>query len=235
MARTRLPFPLRSCALAGAFVTLALSGCMSVPGQDRGGFTGLAAAKCPAAESVEPYPPHRTVSLATEREGVVRGTADDHKGPVIRQASADSESAATKAAAEPLGEETPLATPAPSLPDVEDFEAQGKKSELAPREDVKPAIELRGRIQADAILVNQSEKNKEIIGNIQNATGFRRARLGAQGSVGEQVHWIAEFDFAELPTPHAEIWCIFDNTVVGFATDNALYMRRTLVAANIDR
>src|SRR5262249_33259772 len=29
-----------------------------------------------------------------------------------------------------------------------------------------------------------------------NATGFRRARLGAQGSVGDQVNWVAELDFA---------------------------------------
>jgi phosphate-selective porin OprO/OprP len=126
----------------------------------------------------------------------VRESVDEQSGPVGPPAFPDPGPAAAKAAAGPLGEEMTLATPATSLPDVEDFEAQGKKSELAPREDIKPAIELRGRIQADAILVNQSEKNKEIIGNIQNATGFRRARLGAQGSVGEQVHWIAEFDFA---------------------------------------
>lgn len=58
------------------------------------------------------------------------------------------------------------------------------------------AVRLRGRIQADAILVNQSEPDKAIIGNIQNVVGFRRARLGAAGSVGEQVAWVAEFEFA---------------------------------------
>jgi phosphate-selective porin OprO and OprP len=104
--------------------------------------------------------------------------------------------AAREAPAESLAEEVPPVTPAQPLPDVEDFEAQGKKRELDAREEVKPAIEVRGRIQADAILVNQSEKNKAIIGDVENATGFRRARLGAQGSVGEQVHWVTEFDFA---------------------------------------
>jgi phosphate-selective porin OprO/OprP len=60
----------------------------------------------------------------------------------------------------------------------------------------KPTIELRGRIQADAIFVDQSARNRAILGEIQNATGFRRARLGAQGTVGEHVNWVAEFDFA---------------------------------------
>jgi phosphate-selective porin OprO and OprP len=90
----------------------------------------------------------------------------------------------------------PSPSPARTLPDVEDLEAQGKKAQLTASEEYKPVIELRGRIQADAIMVTQSEKDKAIIGNVQNATGFRRARLGAQGSVGDQVQWVAEFDFA---------------------------------------
>jgi phosphate-selective porin OprO and OprP len=63
-------------------------------------------------------------------------------------------------------------------------------------QEVKPTINLRGRIQADAIFINQSPKDKAIIGDEQNVTGFRRARLGAEGTVGEQVNWVAEFDFA---------------------------------------
>ena len=60
----------------------------------------------------------------------------------------------------------------------------------------KPNIELRGRIHADAIYVSQSQRDKAIIGDLQNAVGFRRARLGAQGKIGEQVRWVSEFDFA---------------------------------------
>src|SRR5450432_1062520 len=55
-------------------------------------------------------------------------------------------------------------------------------------------------------MVNQSEKNKEIIGNDQNATGFRRARLGAQGTIGEQVDWVAEFDFAGGNISFKDVW-----------------------------
>lgn len=57
-------------------------------------------------------------------------------------------------------------------------------------------IKLRGRIEADAIFATQDEKNKLLYGDLANAVGFRRARIGAEGTVGEQTRWVAEFDFA---------------------------------------
>ncbi|MFL5327565.1 MAG: OprO/OprP family phosphate-selective porin [Gemmataceae bacterium] len=57
-------------------------------------------------------------------------------------------------------------------------------------------FEMQGRIQADAIFVSQTPKDKAIVGDYQNVVGFRRARLGAKGDVGEQIHWVSEFDFA---------------------------------------
>ncbi len=63
-------------------------------------------------------------------------------------------------------------------------------------DDLLLHVRLRGRIHADAIFVNQSARDRAIIGDLENAVGFRRARLGAQGTVGEQVRWVAEFDFA---------------------------------------
>jgi phosphate-selective porin OprO and OprP len=79
--------------------------------------------------------------------------------------------------------------PSTSLPTEESKEQPDATS-------AKPAIELRGRIQAETALVSQSARNEAIIGAVDDAVGFRRARLGAQGYVGEQVHWVAEFDFA---------------------------------------
>jgi phosphate-selective porin OprO/OprP len=69
-------------------------------------------------------------------------------------------------------------------------------SQLDRPDDIKPAIRVRGRIHADAIEVTQSLLNKMIYGNFQNAVGFRRARIGAEGEVGERVSWVAEWDFA---------------------------------------
>jgi phosphate-selective porin OprO/OprP len=63
-------------------------------------------------------------------------------------------------------------------------------------ERLKQTIELRGRIDADAVLASQSNASKAQIGDLQNAYGFRRARLGAQGTVGTSSRWVAEVDFA---------------------------------------
>src|SRR5262249_32690159 len=39
--------------------------------------------------------------------------------------------------------------------------------------------------------------NQLAVGDFENATGFRRARLGAQGRLGEAFHWVTELDFAD--------------------------------------
>jgi phosphate-selective porin OprO and OprP len=59
-----------------------------------------------------------------------------------------------------------------------------------------PNFRLRGRVEADSVNVNQSEKNKALFGDFQNAVGFRRLRLGSEGTAGEQTRWVAEVDFA---------------------------------------
>src|SRR5262245_18615347 len=51
-------------------------------------------------------------------------------------------------------------------------------------ERLKPTFELRGRIQVDAVMAAQSAASQAQIGDLQNGYGFRRARLGAQGTVG---------------------------------------------------
>jgi phosphate-selective porin OprO and OprP len=63
-------------------------------------------------------------------------------------------------------------------------------------ERLKPTFELRGRIEADAVMVAQSAASRALIGDIQNGFGFRRARIGAQGEIGKSAAWVAEIDFA---------------------------------------
>jgi phosphate-selective porin OprO/OprP len=63
-------------------------------------------------------------------------------------------------------------------------------------ERLTPTIELRGRIEADAVMVSQSTSSKALLGDIQNGFGFRRARIGAQGNIGTSARWVAEIDFA---------------------------------------
>ncbi|HVK13830.1 MAG TPA: porin, partial [Gemmataceae bacterium] len=66
----------------------------------------------------------------------------------------------------------------------------------APSAAKDPPFRIRGRVEADAITVSQDDKSKAIYGNFQNAVGFRRLRLGAEGTAGSQASWIAELDFA---------------------------------------
>jgi phosphate-selective porin OprO and OprP len=87
-----------------------------------------------------------------------------------------------------------VAAPETTATNIGPSEIVGK--EVPDDKPMKPVIELRGRIQPEAALVSQSARDQAIIGTVPDAVGFRRARLGAQGDVGEQVHWVAEFDFA---------------------------------------
>jgi phosphate-selective porin OprO and OprP len=95
---------------------------------------------------------------------------------------------------------------APTAPAVDAKATEPKPKEPAaepqapkPDRDVdrKPTVQLRGRFEADALGVTQSLANRLTIGDLESATGFRRARIGAQGTYGEQLRWVAEFDFAD--------------------------------------
>jgi phosphate-selective porin OprO/OprP len=89
----------------------------------------------------------------------------------------------------PKAEPPPVEVPAPAEP-----AAPPAPNPLAER--LRPTIELRGRIEADAVMATQSAASRAIIGDLQNGYGFRRARIGAQGRIGTSALWVAEIDFA---------------------------------------
>ena len=101
-----------------------------------------------------------------------------------------------------MAQELPRATLGPpkldNSPDAKDdaFSAAPALASPAPESTPPPTVRIIGRINADAIFVNQSSRNQQTFGIVDNAVGFRRARLGALGEVGESVYWKAEFDFA---------------------------------------
>jgi phosphate-selective porin OprO and OprP len=61
---------------------------------------------------------------------------------------------------------------------------------------LKPTMEIRGRIETEAILAGQSPESKAAIGDLQNGYGFRRVRLGAQGNISDSVSWVSEVELA---------------------------------------
>ncbi|HZZ78945.1 MAG TPA: porin [Gemmataceae bacterium] len=87
------------------------------------------------------------------------------------------------------------AQPGDTEPKMED--APKIESPLATTDaGLKASVRLIGRIEADAIMVSQTQRDKALIGDLENATGFRRLRLGAKGDIGDQVAYQTEFDFA---------------------------------------
>ena len=55
---------------------------------------------------------------------------------------------------------------------------------------------FRGRIDTDAIWTSQSAANEATYGDLGSAVGLRRARVGLEGQLGDNGHYVAEIDLA---------------------------------------
>lgn len=120
----------------------------------------------------------------------------------------------------PLPPSSGAPSPAPTVPPaefpdgmpVESKSVEAKKEEAKPekvapasavpsnpleeRLNLKPTFQLRGRIEAEATMAAQSAQSKATIGDLQNGYGFRRVRLGAQGTIGDSASWVSEVELA---------------------------------------
>jgi phosphate-selective porin OprO and OprP len=111
-------------------------------------------------------------------------------GGMLRQAMAMGLLALTGAVSGPRLSAQPLpAPPMPTPSTLPDLRPAGP-------DPLQPTIHLRGRIEADAILAAQSLASRRLIGELQNGYGFRRARLGAEGTLSDAARYVAEVDFA---------------------------------------
>jgi phosphate-selective porin OprO/OprP len=70
------------------------------------------------------------------------------------------------------------------------------KNPLVERLNLKPTFELRGRIEAEAVMAAQSVQSRGLLGDLQDGYGFRRVRLGAQGTIGDSASWVSEVELA---------------------------------------
>jgi len=105
---------------------------------------------------------------------------------------------------------------------VEQLEAELSQSELrlealeaaaAPKEKEKPkypTLNLSGVFQADAVMFHQTDENRLAYGEIQNGADFRRARLGAKGSVSDAMDYFMQMDFGSFGRPtFTDLWVDF--------------------------
>jgi phosphate-selective porin OprO/OprP len=85
----------------------------------------------------------------------------------------------------------------------EDLQKQVKASAAKPaaKGSEFPSFKITGFTQLDTAFYGQTTKNIATVGNAQDGTGFRRARLAVQGKVAEFTAYQVEMDFATAGHP----------------------------------
>jgi phosphate-selective porin OprO/OprP len=79
-----------------------------------------------------------------------------------------------------------------------------RKSPQAPKPAAKstyPNFKITGFTQLDSAIYSQSPENRRIVGDAQDGTGFRRARVAVKGDVAEATSYQVEMDFATAGRP----------------------------------
>jgi phosphate-selective porin OprO/OprP len=81
-----------------------------------------------------------------------------------------------------------------------------------PVERTYPDVRLSGVFQLDWLNFNQDDANKAVVGDLENGTDFRRARLQALGKLHENVNFSLEFDFGTIGRPSfMDVWLELDD------------------------
>ena len=80
--------------------------------------------------------------------------------------------------------------------------------ELAPLAEKKfPSVQLSGVFQADGVAFEQDEASRLAYGRIESGADFRRARLGAKGSLSDRMDYFMQMDFAFFGRPtFTDLW-----------------------------
>jgi len=93
----------------------------------------------------------------------------------------------------------------PSEKRIKELEEINKKA--AALDKPFPLVRLSGFFQYDTGWFSQDFQSKEVLGNIQNGTGFRRTRLQGLGKLSEFTSFSIEMDFAFVGRPSfMDVW-----------------------------
>ena len=60
-----------------------------------------------------------------------------------------------------------------------------------------------------SVWFDQTQKNINTVGDVQDGIDFRRARLAAKGNVTKNISYIMEFDFAASQARFVDVWLNF--------------------------
>jgi len=128
------------------------------------------------------------------------------------------------------------AGPAPATEDPRAFSAKWNNGFEAVSKDKRFKFHLGGRVQFDSVFLSDNPEAFAGTGIFtdQDAIGFRRARLRADGTMYDVIDWCAEFDFVNsvndnLPSPPSE------STVIGVPAPTDLWVtfREVPVVGNV--
>ncbi len=84
-----------------------------------------------------------------------------------------------------------------------------------PEEKKYPDYKITGVFQLDTARFAQSDESRQALGDIQDGTGFRRARLAAVGNVSERGSYMLEFDLAQGQARFVDVWGQIKGTPLG--------------------
>lgn len=128
----------------------------------------------------------------------------------------------SKAPAKPSSENPPVV--ANKSPDVAN-KSQGdtKNASLSsmlnsaakPAEKKFPETKFTGFFHLDSAFFSQSDLSRATLGDIQDGTGFRRARLAASVNLSERSSMLLEFDFAQSQARFVDVWGQVKGTPLG--------------------
>jgi len=96
-----------------------------------------------------------------------------------------------------------------TAPAGDGFRTDTERMEAAPPPELNvtyPTHTITGFLQIDTAFYSQDPKNQALVGNAQDGTGFRRARLAVLGKVAPKTLYQLEVDFAAAGRPS-----FFDN------------------------
>ncbi len=70
-----------------------------------------------------------------------------------------------------------------------------------------PTVEIHGVFQVDSGWIHQTQTSRDSVGDIQDGSSFRRARLGANGKVVDNMSYFIQMDFGVLGRPtFTDVW-----------------------------
>ncbi|MEZ6089765.1 MAG: porin [Pirellulaceae bacterium] len=84
-----------------------------------------------------------------------------------------------------------------------------------PPEKKYPDFRITGFFQLDTAYFDQDAASRQVLGDIQDGTTFRRARLAATGNIAPRVSYLMEFDFAQAQARFVDVWGQIDGTPLG--------------------